>query len=95
MDNNKATFKELKNAADKIVARMAPELQFTLGQWKAARKLRAETGCHLTTAKRHIKRAIARAYGEETQREWGGAREGGGFTKEKRAELERNNETSN
>ena len=89
MDNSKATFEELKNAADAIVAGMAPELRFTLGQWKAARKLREATGCHLTTAKRHIKRAIARAYGDEPQREWGGYREGGGFTKEKRAALER------
>lgn len=95
MDNTKATYNELKERADEIIATMPVELQFILGQWKAARKLRAETGCHLSTAKRHIKRAIARAYGEETQREWGGVREGGGFTAEKRAELERNNETSN
>jgi hypothetical protein len=92
LKNNRETNEHLKSKADEIIAAMPVELQFTLGQWKAARKLRAETGCHLSTAKRHVRDAIARATGNEPQREWGGARKGGGFTAEKRAELAANNE---
>jgi hypothetical protein len=92
LKNNRETNEHLKSKADEIIGAMETELQFTLGQWRAARKLRAETGCHLSTAKRHVRDAIARATGNEPQRAWGGAREGGGFTAEKRAELAANNE---
>jgi D-glycero-D-manno-heptose 1,7-bisphosphate phosphatase len=43
-----------------------------------AEKMRAHSGAHPSTCKRHIARAIRRARGEMVRRQWGGARPGSG-----------------
>jgi len=80
--NTKARSLELQALAAEIVAASGISLTEKTGVRPLAKLMAEKSGCHYTTAKNHIAKAIRRARYALQPVEWGGKREGSGRPKQ-------------
>lgn len=80
--NTKARSQELATLAAEILAASGISLTETAPIRTLAKLMADRSGCHYTTAKQHITKAIRRARHDLQPIEWGGKREGAGRPKE-------------
>lgn len=85
MTNTKARHLEILDAAYDIIETAKVDITEAVDILPLAKQLAEQTGCHITTAKKNVAKAIrqkrgqlAGAWGDEPQGGWGGYRPGAG-----------------
>lgn len=76
--NTKQRSEEIQEAAASLLVEMNINIAERVEIRPLAKILAGQTGCHYTTAKTHVARAVRRARGELVKTSWGGARPGAG-----------------
>jgi hypothetical protein len=80
--NTKSRSEQLQALAAEIVAASGVSLTERAELRPLYRLMAEKSGCHYTTAKQHIAKAMRRARGKLVESGWGGYREGSGRPKE-------------
>jgi hypothetical protein len=84
--NTKARSEELQTLAAEIVAASGVSLTERVELRPLAKLMAERSGCHYTTAKQHIAKAMRRARHKFQPAEWGGKRDGAGRPKQEKPE---------
>ena len=80
MTNTRSYSQSLAAAASQLLAASGADITKPVPVLPLAKQMAEATGCHITTAKSHIARAIRRAR-HEPDPTWGGTRPGAGRPK--------------
>lgn len=81
-NNTKARSEELQTLAAEILAASGVDVTERVEIRPLAKLMSDKAGCHYTTAKQHIARAVRRARGKLVEPGWGGYRVGAGRPKQ-------------
>lgn len=84
--NTKARSEELQALAAEIVAASGVSLTERAELRPLYKLMAKKSGCHYTTAKQHIAKAMRRARGKLVESGWGGYRDGAGRPKQEKPE---------
>ena len=76
MNNTKQRNAEIAAAARQVLAESGADITDAVAILPLAKQLVTRTGCHISTAKRHVAKAVRVARGELVASGWGGKREG-------------------
>ena len=76
--NTRARSEEIQNAARTLLAAHNIDVREQVVLLPLAKELTKLTGCEISTAKRHIAKAIRRERGVRAEARWGGSRPGAG-----------------
>lgn len=76
--NTKARAEEIQEAAKTILVTHDIDVTKQVALLPLAKELMQQTGCEISTAKRHVAKAVRRARGVLSEARWGGARPGAG-----------------
>lgn len=76
--NTKARSEELQEAARTLLVTHEVDVNNQVALLPLAKDLMRLTGCEISTAKRHIAKAVRRARGVLSDAQWGGSRPGAG-----------------
>lgn len=84
--NTKSRSEELQTLAAEILAASGADVTKGVEIRPLAKIMADRSGCHYTTAKQHIAKAIRRARHKYQDPTWGGKREGAGRPKQEKPE---------
>lgn len=85
MTNTKARSEELRAAARALITARGIDVRQQVAILPLAKQLRVETGCDISTAKKHVTLAVMHARGLISEARWGGVRPGAGRPKAENA----------
>ena len=78
MSNTKTRSKEIRDAARALLVARSVDVNEQVHILSLAKDLKTQTGCDISTAKKHVLMAVLHARGLISEARWGGARPGAG-----------------